>query len=156
MLLHYFAVSVIFAAGLVAAIRRMKRTGIVILILFFSLNLYSQWRAGNDLADRRPTLENYHAAVRYLDQQNVAGGYADYWVAYVITFLSQEKITLAPYMSQDRYPQYTKKVELMKRKAYLFNDTDSQLPGFEAGLQADRKVYTKQRFGQLSVFILGA
>ena len=60
------------------------------------------------------------AIIRVLDEEKVDRVYADYWLAYPITFLSRERIIAAPYLSWDRYPPYTRLVEDSARKAYVF------------------------------------
>ncbi len=54
--------------------------------------------------------------------------WADYWIAYPITFLTGEEIVAAPYQSQDRYPPYTRAVENAREVAYVFRG-ESHSPG---------------------------
>ena len=60
------------------------------------------------------------AIIRVLEEEEVDRAYADYWLAYPITFLSRERIIAAPFLSQDRYPPYTREVAGSGRKAYVF------------------------------------
>jgi hypothetical protein len=46
-----------------------------------------------------------------LAKENVEAGYADYWTAYYLTFLTQEKIILAPVSGKERYLPYLKFVQ---------------------------------------------
>lgn len=60
------------------------------------------------------------AIIQVLDEERVDRAWADYWLAYPVTFLSRERIIAAPFLSQDRYPPYTRAVEESGRKAYVF------------------------------------
>ena len=42
-----------------------------------------------------------------LKRNGIRGGFAEYWTAYKLTFLSREEITIAPEDGVDRYPRYT-------------------------------------------------
>jgi hypothetical protein len=50
----------------------------------------------------------------------VQGGYADYWIAYTLDFVSEERVTFAPYNGKDRYPSYSETVAALPVHAYLF------------------------------------
>jgi hypothetical protein len=56
----------------------------------------------------------------YLEREADGKGYADYWGAYAIDFLSEEAIILAPYNGVNRFPSYTAEVEAAVRKAFIF------------------------------------
>lgn len=64
--------------------------------------------------------ETVSALTDFLKQRKVQGGYADYWVAYALDFLTQERFTFAPYNVVDRYPLYTKRVDRLSVQAYIF------------------------------------
>lgn len=91
--------------------------------------------------------------LQFLDKQGIRGGYANYWLSYQLTFESQEKIILAPYQSEDRYPAYTHYVNQLDKAAYLFRD--SQAPEeFEAGLKLKSVSYEKFRIDPFWVFVI--
>jgi hypothetical protein len=50
------------------------------------------------------------ATIECLKRHRIRGGYADYWTAYKLTFLSKEEIVIAPTNGVDRYPAYTELV----------------------------------------------
>lgn len=54
-------------------------------------------------------------------QNHVEGGYADYWISYRMNFLTEERITIAPYNGVDRYPAYTNRVNELPLQAVIFN-----------------------------------
>ena len=73
-----------------------------------------------------------------MDKQKVTYGYADYWLAYNLSFLSNEKLmispsTIFPYFHA-RYLPYAQKAELAKKKAYIFRNGYRRL--YDKGHQA--------------------
>ena len=44
------------------------------------------------------------ATIECLKRNGIRGGYAEYWTAYKLTFLSHEEIIVAPTDGVDRYP----------------------------------------------------
>ena len=66
------------------------------------------------------------AAVQALDARGLALGYADYWSAYPVTFLSGERMIVAPSVASlwgdrvDRYPAYTDLADAETRIERLF------------------------------------
>lgn len=59
------------------------------------------------------------AVEEFLTQQHVTGGYADYWTAYPLDFLTEERLIFAPYNGIDRYPAYSQKVANLPVQALL-------------------------------------
>jgi hypothetical protein len=55
-----------------------------------------------------------------LQEAEITSGYADYWTAYALDYLTDERITLAPYNGIDRYPPYTEHVIGQSRIALIF------------------------------------
>lgn len=82
-----------------------------------------------------------------LKKDNISRAFADYWLAYPITFLSGEKIIVAPYHSHDRYPIYTRKVYNSPEIAYIFKGY-KQIIGHlqEKSLRADKIPFRKIRY----------
>jgi hypothetical protein len=56
----------------------------------------------------------------FMKQRNLQGGYADYWVAYTLDFLTEEQFSFAPFNVIDRYPPYTQKVRELPVQVYIF------------------------------------
>jgi hypothetical protein len=56
----------------------------------------------------------------FLTENNVQGGYADYWIAYPLDYVTEERLTFAPYNGMDRYPGYSERVASLPVHAYLF------------------------------------
>jgi 4-amino-4-deoxy-L-arabinose transferase-like glycosyltransferase len=59
------------------------------------------------------------ALVSALDREHVTRAWADYWVAYRVTFASRERIIVAP-TSGDRYAPYHDAVQADPRSAHIF------------------------------------
>lgn len=64
--------------------------------------------------------EPLERVLAHLERRGIRGAYAWYWTAYKATFLSGERIVVAPLASWDRWPAYTRQVDRLDRVAYLF------------------------------------
>jgi hypothetical protein len=71
-------------------------------------------------------VDQTQAAVAVLEQRGLTTGYADYWTAYPVTYLSAERISVAPALAFDatgridRYPPYTERVDAQTDPRHLF------------------------------------
>jgi hypothetical protein len=71
-------------------------------------------------------MDQTQAAVDALEQRRLTTGYADYWTAYPTTYVSSERIVVAPALPfafsgrVDRYPAYTARVNAVAVPAELF------------------------------------
>jgi hypothetical protein len=66
----------------------------------------------------------------FLIGKNIQGGQAYYQQAYKLTFLSREKVIVAPYRSRDRYEPYSLYVSTLPQRTFIFqagNETESFL-----------------------------
>jgi hypothetical protein len=100
------ALSAVLALGVWAAFLRSRVAGAVLLgsiLLLFGLEQRA-WFRQLEPDDRSA------AMIRCLDHANVRTAFADYWVSYKLTFLTGERIIVAPYNGVDRYPLYTARV----------------------------------------------
>jgi hypothetical protein len=76
--------------------------------------------------DQVSALSDTFAAVTALEQRGLRTGYADYWTAYPLTYLSGEQLIVAPSLPffwsrrVDRYPRYTEQVDAVSDPAGLF------------------------------------
>jgi hypothetical protein len=64
-----------------------------------------------------------------LDARGIDAGYADYWGAYTLDFLTRERIIIAPYDGVDRYLPYTQYVDGHDRFFLVFPSTRSPRAG---------------------------
>jgi len=76
----------------------------------------TQWPAKFTRFDRAATAQ----LETHLMSTGVAAGFADYWGAYALDFLTQERIVLAPYNGLNRIPSYTEQARLADRVAFVF------------------------------------
>jgi len=62
-----------------------------------------------------------------LRKRGLRGGLADYWVAYRLTFLFEERVIIVPWHEKlDRYPPYRTAVASQARVAYIYDPWRSQ------------------------------
>ena len=87
-------------------------------------------RAGDIVPHEMPSTIDVHAAVAALDERGLRTGYADYWSAYTVTYLSGERIIVSPRLPPrfsgrvDRYPVYTRQVDAVGGPSALFSLVD--------------------------------
>jgi hypothetical protein len=65
---------------------------------------------------------------RYLGSKGITRGYADFWVAYITDFLTDERLIITPYTGNDRYPAYTKSVGEAPVVAYIVWTKQTVIP----------------------------
>jgi hypothetical protein len=97
------ALAVVMAIGVSNLFNRSRLAGTATLTLLLALFLFEQaaWY-------RQLTPDTGSAVlISCLDQANVRAAYADYWLSYKLTFLTGERIIVAPNSGVDRYPPYT-------------------------------------------------
>jgi hypothetical protein len=96
-----------------------------------NLSLYPQTAArlgALHLAD----LDETQLALAALQQRGLDAGYADYWTAYPITYLSDERVLVAPMLPffwrarTDRYPAFTRQVDSVADAGRLFALVDER------------------------------
>ncbi|TKJ42300.1 hypothetical protein CEE37_01070 [candidate division LCP-89 bacterium B3_LCP] len=82
--------------------------------LFYVGNIWSQQKDWNS----HMTIS---ALEEFFNENQVEGGYADYWISYRVNFLTEERIIIAPYNGVDRYRPYTNKVRELPLQAFIFH-----------------------------------
>ena len=60
-----------------------------------------------------------HLIIECLERQGLRAARADYWIAYRLTFLAQERMIIAPDLSQDRYIPYQRMVDSAPRRVRI-------------------------------------
>ncbi len=76
----------------------------------------TQWPVGFTRFDR----EAVEQLETHLEGAGVSAGFADYWGAFALDFLTQERITLAPYNGLDRIPAYSELARSAEKVAFIF------------------------------------
>jgi hypothetical protein len=100
------ALAVVLALGIWTAFQRSRIAGAVLvgaILLLFGLEQRAWYR--QLMPDERSA-----SIIRCLDDANVRTAFADYWVSYKLTFLTNERIIVAPDNGVDRYPPYSMQV----------------------------------------------
>jgi hypothetical protein len=122
------ASAVIFALAIDAAIRFKKVPGVLSGVFWFlmvaipALHMADgHWRVKFTTYDPA----SIDQLVASLQDHGVDSGYADYWGAYTLDYLSGERIAMAPYNTGDRHPAYSKQASSRDRVAFIFPATHS-------------------------------
>ncbi|MBM3297804.1 MAG: hypothetical protein FJY83_09440 [Candidatus Aminicenantes bacterium] len=111
----FFCLPVGLALGLKALTKKSAPAGWVLLAAFLA----------NSLAAHIPVWKNHRSPAwhelmaRDLAAEKVRGGYADYWTAYYLTFLTGEKIILTPVSGKERYRPYVDFVKTLEEVILL-------------------------------------
>ena len=100
------AFAVVLALGVWRVFRRSRVAGAVslaMILILFGLEQRAWYR------ELRPDTQS-GAIINCLDRAGVSAAFADYWLSYKLTFLTGERIVVAPNNGIDRYPPYTARV----------------------------------------------
>ena len=107
--------------GRLSAIPRLVRV-VVVVVWAGYLGLSNiafakaQWPVKFTRFDREATRQ----LEAYLETAGVSTAFADYWGAFALDFLTQERIILAPYNGLDRIPAYSEQARFAERVAFIF------------------------------------
>lgn len=150
----------IFAGALLLRLGRRSRLAAAVLWVFvlgFPLVQIARAHQGHGYLDSELHLasrkEPLTEVVRYLERAGVHGAYGPYWVSYEATFLSGEKVVVAPFLDWDRYPKYTRQVQGMRNVAYIFGDPASEIHrAFLERLRQTGQRYTVRQIGPYLVY----
>jgi hypothetical protein len=99
----YAALPVVYAVAIDGAFRSNRIAGAALLASLLALFVLQQAAWYRRLEPDRDT----QAIVSCLEQSAVRAAYADYWLSYKLTFLTGERVIVAPTNGLDRYPPYT-------------------------------------------------
>jgi hypothetical protein len=93
----------VYAVGIDSAFRTNRIAGIALLATLLTLFVWQQAAWYRRLEPDRES----QAIVGCLEQSGARAAYADYWHSYKLTFLTDERVIVAPNDGADRYPPYT-------------------------------------------------
>ncbi len=135
---------------LVKRLWSLARPGGLVLVLF--LAVFLTWSTTLSLTGGHkwrpaPPLCRWADLVATLENEGVKCGYAGYWLAYAITFLTDERLIISPGAEYDdcqvRYGPYARQVALASRKAYIFRPhrDDEVLKKVKARLRSEKKPF---------------
>ena len=97
------ALPVVYATGIDAALRANRMAGAALLAALVSVFVWQQV----DWYGRLQPDREAEAIVDCLKGSRVRVARADYWLSYKLTFLTGERVIVAPTNGVDRYPPYT-------------------------------------------------
>jgi hypothetical protein len=97
------ALPAVYAVGIDSAFRTNRIAGIALLTSLLALFV---WQQATWYRRLEPDRES-QAIVSCLNRSGVRAAYADYWLSYKLTFLTDERVIIAPNDGADRYPPYT-------------------------------------------------
>ncbi len=97
----------------VAAVSRWFAYGMLLLYLANSVD------ANILTLKRHESPSPYQILSQQLTERGIQGGYSDYWIAYYLTFISQEKIVVVSTEVKDRYLPHLKFVQSLTQLVYL-------------------------------------
>jgi 4-amino-4-deoxy-L-arabinose transferase-like glycosyltransferase len=126
----FLAACALCGAAVASIAQRMVRLRWLLPVLLagvFLSNLAGYTRITELMAPEQLSMvDQTQAAVAVLEERGLTTGYADYWTAYPVTYLSAERITVAPTLAFDasgridRYPSYTQRVDSQTDPRQLF------------------------------------
>ncbi len=122
---------------------------ILIICMYLIYNLYSVISAPSNTKD-------YSALQQYLEDNNFTRGYANFWLTYKLTFLTDEQIILSPIHGVDRYTPYTHQIVEDTNQFYLFDYDDKEQKEmcdiFEQTIKSASIFYKKDLFNEFVIF----
>ena len=119
-------IGVAAAEGLSAIWSQRRVAGALLLCAAVTVSALGQYRWYVQLRPDRSA----HLIIECLERQGLRAARADYWIAYRLTFLAQERMIIAPDLSQDRYIPYQRMVDSAPRRVRI---EPTEVPDSERG-----------------------
>jgi 4-amino-4-deoxy-L-arabinose transferase-like glycosyltransferase len=160
----------IFSSAAIVALGRRVRWGMVLLLLLLAFNLWGTWKGASSeerfTAQYNPRLQYGNAydreLIAFLEEQDAERGYTNYWIAFKIAFLSEERVILAPLLphkegdrvipSETRYPPYTDWVSAADRVVYVTGSQPELDRLLRQGFAEHEVTYHERAIGPYRVF----
>lgn len=102
---------------------RMRRSFALLLLVLITvpplLNTGRYYVTSLSLNDGAFKPQSLQQLENFFEEHDVHGGYANYWSAFSLDFLLNERLTFTPYYGADRYPFYGQQVDDMHRFAFI-------------------------------------
>lgn len=117
------ASSIVFALFVTELSKRSPKVGLPILVFwtaFVGLTNINYAREHWPVKFTRFDPERVAILETYLQDKGATTGFADYWGAYALDFVTSERLTLAPYNGLNRYPPYSNTVAASSVRAFIF------------------------------------
>ncbi|HLC02295.1 MAG TPA: hypothetical protein VJK02_04615 [Anaerolineales bacterium] len=125
------ASAIIFALFLVWLLSKVRGSGVIIAafwVLFVGLGNLAYANANWLVKFTRYDPRDVARLEQYLEENNIKYGYADYWGAYTLDYLIEEKTILAPFNGIERYLPYKDSVASAAKLAFVFPATNAPPP----------------------------
>lgn len=130
----HFGISLMIALAICPFFWKKKALAATLLAILLTGRLYTNLDMIRSLPSKAALKRDMESVLTFLEQSKIRGAYAVYDHNYIMTFLTKEKIIVAPYRGQDRYPSYTEFVDRLDRAVYLFRETDEAFLYFKNAL----------------------
>jgi hypothetical protein len=142
------------ALAVASATRRSASTAVVVVlaVAVSVAGLVHMRDATAPFAGGKPLPDNFAPLERALESHGVTRAWADYWIAYRVTFETRGRVIVAP-TSTDRFPAYTAAVKAAASPADLFLAGSRTEAAFAAGLDARGIATTSFSAGPWVVFV---
>jgi len=108
--------------------------------------------ATRQVADGKPVPDSISALQGALTANHVDRAWANYWIAYRVTFETDERVIVAPPTAQ-RYPPYAAEVASSVDPAHIFVTGTSAQRAFEAGLRQRGIAYRVVPAGGFTMYL---
>jgi hypothetical protein len=138
----------------------------VVLLPYFCSIAISGWQSfGRYLQDWKPVQiahaspQDERALLAFLTEQHVEAAAAQYWLAYGLTFLFDEKLIVVPLNpGEDRYPPFRQIFDNAKRKALVFHPSEPRatLPPYQQMLMNQGQQVSVHAVAGFDVLIWGS
>lgn len=150
--IRYFLPMLFVLSGMVGlALTHWQRyqPTLVIMLVIFMWGYYGviNWRYYQSLPEGCSTQQ----VVDFLESKQIKGGLAYYQQAYKLTFLSHERIIIAPYRSRNRYESYTAYVATLPQQTYIL-ESGSETEQFLSEIKSPAD-FTLTTIDNLNIFI---
>jgi 4-amino-4-deoxy-L-arabinose transferase-like glycosyltransferase len=160
----------VFSSAAIIAMGRRVRWGMMLLVLLLAFNLWGTWRGASSgkkfTAQYDPRLQygnDYdRELIAFLEEQGGERGYTNYWIAFKIAFLSEERVILAPLLphkegdraipSDTRYPPYTDLVSAADQVVYVTGGQPELDMSLRQGFAESEVSYRERSIGPYRVF----
>ena len=144
-----YPVIAILLAWSISRFMPKKRLWIPLTVLFMTANL------ANHLMVIRGPKASLVDLLHFLEAKRLHYGYTDYFTAYPIVFLTDEKIIASPAagpLNVERYPAYTERVDQAKGVFFVFERDSEASQRFEDSLKTRKVTFEKENVGQHVVY----
>ena len=105
------------------------------------------------LAPNVPMPPDYAPLLAALERENVKHAYANYWLAYPITYLSENRVIASPNDPFNRNPAYANEVAADPEAAHVFVIGASDAPAYTEALEASGVPYERIETGGFVIYI---